>query len=175
MKPTQAKREISDTILSANNRLPEDNLNIYFEGIKMMIYLNNVYSENILKVIIDTIVATGYFISQYKVSSANIDGRILKSENEFFKNLKKITNFTFICEPKWDLSVKNIPKKIYHITLTKYTDNILKNGLLPSSEKKKGFHPERNYFCKNYKDVSVMLLSFIKNDIFNRNYYDKED
>jgi hypothetical protein len=178
MKPATAKIEILDIIYAANNNeYYTEDIDIYFQGILMIIKLKNNYDDKKIRIILDTIFSTGYFISQYIVSTENIKNNVLKSESDFLNTLKKkkIINFIFKCEPKWDYQIKKLPKKIYHVTLHKYTNDILNNGLLPSSGKKKGYHPERNYFCKNYKDVSTMLLSLMKTDFLNKKINDKEE
>jgi len=145
-----------------------------------MLEFNNVYDyENILK-ILSSIFSTGYFISQYFLTTEKFNDKLILDEYEFLKywnkpNYKKfkkyekeIIYFKLKCEPKWDLEFKNVTKIIYHVTNSENVESIMKNGLLPSSGKKKGYHPERVYFCKNKKDIEQMkynLNLFSKSDL----------
>ena len=141
-----------------NNEMQIGDFTLDYEGRFMIINLKNKYQDlDKIYAILSTIYSTGYFISQYFVSTDLMKNYLLKSEEDFIKNIKdkKIAEFTFKCESKHDKSI-NVPDKIYHITPTINTQTILKYGLLPSSGKKKGFHPHRNYFCLSISDVDGM-------------------
>ena len=164
MTPTQTEHHIVSDIFSINNNsIQVGDFSLYFNGRFLIIELKNNYIDykkiNLDKIyaILTSIYSTGYFISQYFMTNDNFMENIVKSEDEFIKNIKNknIISFKFKCEPKTDLEVK-VPDKIYHITLSKNTENILKNGLLPSSGKKKSYHPHRNYFCLDINYVNDM-------------------
>lgn len=162
MSPEQTINQITTNIYKLNNdNIENGDFTLDFEGRFMIIYLKNKY-EDLEKIyaILSTIYSTGYFISQYFVSTNLMKNYLLKSEEDFIKNIKRknILDFTFRCEPKNDITV-SVPDKIYHITPISNTQNILKHGLLPSSGKKKGFHPHRNYFCTSINDVEDMKKS----------------
>jgi hypothetical protein len=57
--------------------------------------------------------------------------------------------------------------------LKKNIGNILKNGLNPSSGKKKGYHPERNYFCLNINDIENMKNSIHYQNMMNKHILSK--
>ncbi len=168
MTPTQTEHHITSVIFALNNNeISKEDFKLYFEGKFMIIELKHNYKKNDeldtdkIHSILTSIYSTGYFISQYYLSTNKLKDKMVKSENIFIKELKtkNIISFKFKCEPKWDKTIKNIPDTIYHITLKENTKNILKYGLNPSSGKKKGYHPERNYFCLDINDVEKMKMS----------------
>jgi len=169
MTPTQTIHHITTNIFVLNGgEISDDDFNLYFEGKNMIIELKNNYynvggefNKEKIYSILTTIYSTGYIINQYYLSTNNMIDKMVKSENDFIKQLKtkNIISFRLKCEPKWDKIIKNIPDKIYHITLKENIKNILKYGLNPSSGKKKGYHPERNYFFLCVSDVEKMKNS----------------
>jgi len=162
MNPNQTVHKITTDIYNINNgEIFDNNFNLYFEGRLMIIELKNNYNINDIYSILTSIYSTGYFISQYYCDKNNIKNYLIKSEDGFIKEFNNggILKIKFICEPKTDNTVKELPDKIYHITSKEYTDFILKNGILPKSGKKKGFHPHRIFFILSLDDVNDMKNS----------------
>lgn len=163
MSPEKTINHIITSIFDLNGgQINYDDFTLDFEGRFLIIHFRNNYSNDLDKIyaLLSTVYSTGYFISQYFVSTNLVENYLIKSEDDFIENIKKkkITEFTLKCEPKHDKSVK-VVGKIYHITPSFNTDNILKCGLIPSSGKKKGYHPHRNYFCISVNDVDDMKNS----------------
>jgi hypothetical protein len=77
----------------------------------------------------------GYFISLL-----TIDG-----ENWISEYNDNTIPLCIFLEPKYDVIINPLPKKLYHATLSKNDNNILKIGLYPKSNSKISKHPERIY------------------------------
>ena len=178
MTPTQTIHKITTDIYSLNdNKISTGDYNLYFNGRLMILELKNHYNLNEIYAILTSIYSTGYYISQYYLSKNNIKNYLIKSEENFIKEIKNkdILKIKFVCEPKEDLTVEDLPEKIYHITLKEYSNDILKNGLLPSSGKKKGFHPHRNFFIKSLKDIDNMKNSIHYQNVITKHKLDNKE
>ena len=177
LSPDRAEHKIADEIylLNKDGFKNNDDFLIYFEGKFLIIELKNTYSYDNILSILSVIFSTGYFVSQYFLTSEQVINKVIYDENEFlkywnppkYKNQtkfnKNIIRFTLKCEAKWDNDVK-INQELYHTTNSENTKNILKCGLLPKSGKKKSYHPERIYFSKDINDVNVVLKILQRND-----------
>lgn len=155
-----------------NHFLSDISYVLYFKHRFMIIDIDckQELNENKLLGILASIYSTGYYVSQYI-----FDNITLKSEESFLKKMKnlngELVKFELLCEAKCDDSIKDIPDKIYHITLHENTENILKNGLIPYSGKKRGYHPERVYVCLNLSDVNSLLKNITIMMNVNKEYY----
>ena len=67
-------------------------------------------------------------------------------------------------EPKFDIEIseRDYPTFVYHITPEKNLNKILTKGLCPSSKSRKFNYSERVYFAKNIEDVLHLSKEFIK-------------
>jgi len=171
LDPYKASDSISLTISLLNRDLNISNeFELYFEGDKMIIELDNHYNYDQIVKILTGIYLTGYSIARYYISTQTMKNNLISDEDEFLKYWKKpnykkfkkydkdVLNIKLLCEPKWDDSIKP-PKIIYHITDSSKTNEILKNGLLPKSGKKRGFHPHRVYFYIDFNNIKNMSNS----------------
>lgn len=187
LSPDKAEKNISDFIyqINKNGFESEEDFIINYKSNLMIIELKNKYTYDEIISILSEIFATGYYVSQYYISTDKIKNYQILSEEEFLKYWKQpkykksnkyqkdINNFKLYCEPKWDNSIK-IDSELFHLTKSKNTNDILKYGLMPKSGKKKNYHPERIYLSYNMNDILVLLNHFrnldkIKN---NKDSYD---
>lgn len=136
--------------------------------IKYSRYTDQIYDpkiSNLLKLVNNL----GYFPSilkfelnnqpkQYSIRYNSKDFRQLMDENE-------PTYLIFVFEPKYDDVVKP-PNYIYHITNSKFIDNIKSTGLKPKTLNKRSSHPERIYFSLD-KDANNRLWEKMKYHIKN--------
>lgn len=77
----------------------------------------------------------GYFISLL-----TLDGK------EWIKDYDKVTKpLAILLEAKYDIKIINKPTILYHVSLKKNEDRILKYGLYPKSFSKLSNHPDRIY------------------------------
>ena len=93
----------------------------------------------------------GYFIS-------------LKSSNGKWYNYTDEVNGkidSINIEAKYDEVIEDIPRYIYHTTLTKNDDKIQRIGLLPRTHSKLSTHPDRIYFTKDL-DVAHKFGSYLQ-------------
>ena len=101
----------------------------------IMIIMPNRNSE--IKNVLKDMEVYGYFKSIEKTIFGNAYVQIMfekKHQNDVTEKVRKL-------------------KKIWHSSPIRYKHKILKNGLIPKSENKKGIHPERIYFALNLKDI----------------------
>jgi hypothetical protein len=118
-------------------------------------YSKTFYNKDI-KHFISVISLCGYFPSTFKFYNKKdelIDKLIYENiDDEFLKTLnEKILNsyFTQITiESKFN-KIVNVPNKLYHVTLCKNTNRILKYGLISKNNNKRAYHIERIYFGYN--------------------------
>jgi len=161
----------TDLFLINKNMLYDSDVVFDIDGKKLIInFLNKNYKVDDLKKIISSILSTGYFVSQYFLSTNKIENYLIIDDNMFFKEFsnKDIIKFELICEPKFLDNIVNLENKIYHISNEIYKNDILYNGLCPKcSKRKKSYHPERIYFCTNKKDIQQMLNSIKFIDMMN--------
>lgn len=92
----------------------------------------------------------GYFISKLTIDGNNWT-------KDFDDNTKPIAIFL---EPKYDILIDPIPSILYHTTLKKNTNSILKYGLIPKHISKLSNHPDRIYLTDNIKIANVFGLTF---------------
>lgn len=68
-----------------------------------------------------------------------------------------------ILEPKFEFSFTNPPKTIYHIAPIQYHDKIIKKGLIPKSQSKISYHPDRIYCFDKQIDFEKYAINLVKN------------
>lgn len=87
--------------------------------------------------------------------------------DEFFKELGEFNaNLTLKIERKYDQEYKK-QNIFYHATRLKLDDKIKKQGLVPKSNSKIGYHPERIYLAKSLSaalDILGMLYDYNPSD-----------
>lgn len=60
-------------------------------------------------------------------------------------------------EAKYDLNINDIPKKLYHLSIQEYENDILKKGLIPKSKSKLSKHLDRIYLTSNLSDCYNLI------------------
>jgi RNA:NAD 2'-phosphotransferase (TPT1/KptA family) len=61
-----------------------------------------------------------------------------------------------IFEAKYD-ELREVPSKLYHVSIQEYKNNILKRGLIPKSNSKRTVHLDRIYVCKTVEAVKTII------------------
>jgi hypothetical protein len=92
----------------------------------------------------------GYFISTLTLNGSNWI-------KEFDENTKPIAMFL---EPKYDIKINKLPTILYHATLKRNKNSILKYGLVPKNISKLSNHPDRIYLTDNYKMAYLFGFNF---------------
>jgi hypothetical protein len=159
--------DIDKTIQDIKNIISTYNLN--FNIIK----LNNTFKLHIseynriphLKEIIEYLIDSifnlyGWFPSTLEI--ANIFGftNKIKFNKDYLLNpSNNLTDITITFESKFDKIDKDIPKKLYHLSIQHYENDILKNGLIPKSKSKLTSHDYdgRIYLCKSVNDCKILI------------------
>ena len=106
----------------------------------------------------------GYFPSTWFDINNNRMGNYLEGVD-----YEKLRNIHY--EPKFDIEYIPQSRYMYHITDEKYLDKIKKIGLIPKTNSKIGYHPERIYLAKSINDaknISDLMGNFIakENQVF---------
>ena len=96
----------------------------------------------------------GYYISKW-LDQNNIENKSGIDIKSFMNNNKMIIFFN----KKFDFEETGIKVYMYHVTETKYKDNILNFGLKPKSKRKIENHPDRIYLFDSIDDA----IDFSKN------------
>lgn len=161
-------------------------------------FKNKIISQNDYMNILSTINTCGYFISEYNFYDKNdneID-KLIHSNNiteDFIYGLfNKMNNSEFtmiIIESKFN-SVIQVPKYIYHLTLSKNYDKIMKKGLIPKTNNRRTMHLDRIYFgldrintlglASQFGSGEYFLLEIDTDKLINKNdikptFYDDPD
>lgn len=148
-----------------------------FNKIKLTFnYFNSipVYNLDNLFDIINTFIINkgGWFPSQMNIT--NIYG--MKNSTRYnikdlYENHSIYTNIDILYESKFDDEVKEIPEKLYHLSIYEYKDKISKYGLVPKSKDKLTSHLDRIYLCSDIDDckrlISRMKLYYNDEKLFN--------
>ena len=111
--------------------------------------LTDVELDNLLQLVNNL----GWYVSSYVINK--IPYKRIKFDKEEFRNDgKKYQLLAFFLEAKFDreLDINEI-SKMFHITRAVLKDKILINGLVPRSNKKQSYHPERIYLAKSIEDA----------------------
>lgn len=90
-----------------------------------------------------------------------------KPDKEDLQNFKYLIthnylNIIFVFESIRDIK-DTYGKYLYHATEVKNLDSILKNGLIPKSQSKKAYHPDRIYLSKTPEDLFRYLVDVHEN------------
>lgn len=110
--------------------------------------------ENFIDYILNTLTnLMGWFPAYMRMENWAGSKREQKFNREYLLQIKP--NVKYVCirfESKYDKEENNIPKKLYHLSINEYTDDILKHGLLPKSKSKISSHDYdgRIYVCSDY-------------------------
>ena len=102
----------------------------------------------------------GWFPSKMKME--NIYGMINTkkfNKDELYLSLKNLLSVILKFESKFDILIKDIPDKLYHITIQQYENSILKNGLEPKSKSKLTLHDYdgRIYLCDSLLKCELLI------------------
>lgn len=137
----------------------------------MLMCLSNTLLDKDLISIFSRINFCGYFVSIfefydsrnkhiYSLNYRDLSKLFLKELNN---NIKKSHYLQIQIESKFNNRV-GLNNKLYHITNTKYIENILKNGLIPKSKNKKAHHLDRIYFGSDPVVVRGLAIQFGSGD-----------
>ena len=76
-----------------------------------------------------------------------------------FNPLNKISDVKITFESKFDLIDKDIPDKLYHLSIQHYKDSILKWGIITKGKSKLTTHDydSRIYLCKSSNDCKILI------------------
>lgn len=139
-----------------------------YMDVKYSKYTDQTYDpkiSNLLKLVNNL----GYFPSIIKFELNNQPEQYnIRYNSKDFRQLideKEPTYLIFVFEPKYD-DVIEPPNYVYHITDSKFIDNIKSIGLKPKTLSKRSSHPERIYFSLN-KNANNKLWEKIKYHIKN--------
>jgi len=119
----------------------------------------------------------GWFPSSIKAT--NIYGRSNTASYNptiLINNQENIQSITIIFEAKYD-ELREVPSKLYHVSIQEYKNNILKRGLIPKSNSKRTVHLDRIYVCKTVEAVKTIInqlfipfeFELMRNDKNNKN------
>jgi hypothetical protein len=78
-----------------------------------------------------------------------------------FNPQNKISDIKITFEAKFDLLDKDIPKKLYHLSIQHYMNSVLKFGLITKGKSKLTTHDSRVYLCKNSNDCKILINAMI--------------
>ena len=130
---------------------------------------------NSLNKINDILKISGWFASKLN-NFKNKEKIVLKNIHQIKKYV--IDNdivYTISLEPKFDIEIDKdeLPKCLYHTTLSIYHNKIITKGLIPKGKSKISKHPDRIYLCKNIKlcqDLISHLSKYVTQKIKTRFY-----
>lgn len=78
------------------------------------------------------------------------DRNYLLDRSMYFKNIK------IKFESKFDIK-KDIPNKLFHLTIKQFENQIKKSGLHPKNKSKLTIHPDRIYLCPSLEDCKLLI------------------
>lgn len=119
------------------------------------------YLKEIINYILDTTFNLyGWFPSTLEV--VNIFGaknKVIFNRDYLLNPSNNLTDVKITFESKYDILDKNIPKKLYHLSIQHYEDSISKYGLLVKSKSKLTAHDYdgRIYLCKTPNDCKILI------------------
>lgn len=113
----------------------------------------------------------GWFPSKYKIINLSGNKNILSYNQDYLIENKLLLKTVIITyEAKYDIE-SSVPDKLYHLSIQQYTNNIIKNGLIPKTKNKISKHLDRIYVCSNindcYKLIPRMKINFTNGKISN--------
>ena len=134
--------------------------------------------DNLFDVINSSIINKGgWFPSQMNIT--NIHGMKISLRydlNNLYLNHSQYNIVEIIYESKFDEDIKEIPDRLYHLSISEYSDKIIKYGLVPKSKDKLTSHLDRIYLCKSIDDCENLInrMKLYYNDEKSFNVYNKE-
>ena len=155
--------KIDCDVVKKNNKIE---LTIYdFDKLDVVDYMFNYINS----LFIDR---NGWFPSLMKLLNDKNKNNSLKYDEDYLINKQNTLKIvTIVYEAKFDQE-HILPKKLYHISIQQYKNNILNFGLIPKSKNKKTIHLDRIYFCDNptdcYKLIDDMKYDYIKRKNINK-------
>lgn len=134
--------------------------------------------DNLFDIINSSIINRGgWFPSQMNIT--NIHGMKISLRydlNNLYINHSQYNIVEIIYESKFDEDIKEIPDRLYHLSISEYNDKIIKYGLVPKSKDKLTSHLDRIYLCKSIDDCENLInrMKLYYNDEKSFNVYNKE-
>ena len=114
--------------------------------------------ENIYGWYLSSIIFNSYHIDRndkkFKIPNIDFDLKQKIEQNKDLSSNSPIYRLEF--EPKTGtiIDYDKLPEILYHISDTKYLDKILKVGLVPKSNNKKSYHPDRIFLATDKKECT---------------------
>lgn len=130
--------------------------------IKLILYnFNELYVIDSMFDYINSLIIdrNGWFPSKMKIIHFDGMENTIKYNQEYLiEHQKTIKEVIITYEAKFNVIITTIPKKLYHLSIQEFKEDILKNGLIPKSRNKKSIHLDRIYFCKEIKDCKLLIF-----------------
>ena len=178
LNETLKTNDIDFTIKNIENELSliGFNFSIIKNNNTIELTLNDFYSINNILDIFNYINSlfidrNGWFPCKYNLINLSGNKNILSYNQEYLIENKKLLKTVIITyEAKYDIET-NLPDKLYHLSIQQYTNNTIKNGLIPKTKNKISKHLDRIYVCSNiddcYKLIPRMKINYIDSKINN--------
>ena len=154
-------RELSLLRINFNININRNKIEITLLGFKFLRDLNS-YFDLLNNLLIDR---HGWFPSEMEITNISNMKMLLPYDESYLKdNTRNLyyQDVKIIYEQKYD-QILITPKKIYHLSIQEYENNVLKVGLIPKSKSKLSKHLDRIYLCSDPKDCYNLIpkMNFI--------------
>jgi len=171
--------DIKKTVIDLDNMLDRNNIkhktkitdNTFVLLLPNFNTIKNV--DNIIKIILSqTFNMYGWFACNMKLvylSGKEYSGKF--NENNLILSAEHLDKVYIKFESKFD-EIKNVPNKLYHLSIQQYENDIIKNGLLPKSKSKLSAHDYdgRIYLCET-PNQCISLIPQME-EFYSREKYD---
>ena len=132
------------------------------------------FKDSLLKIIINEANFCGYKIAQIVLVNPDKKTTVIKNVDVNTSNIIKDAEKSFVhilFESNFDKEFMDVPKILYHVTLTKNVSKIMSDGLIPKSKKKLSSHSDRVYFALSEDFTKHLLTMMSKIDDFPESDY----
>lgn len=134
------------------------------------IFRSNTLNNGVIQDIIRLANLCGWYLSSIFYNGITYNGDLGN-----FINIFNGGGYAFYFDAKFDVEISwdELPSTLYHATLSKNVDNIVKNGLFPKSKSNISTYPSRVYFSYNMEEainfVKNKIMNMINNSVYNNN------
>lgn len=158
--------DIEETIHAMNRYLANTNINCIIEKVKRSIVIKLKNTDRVkVEALIGLMNLMGWFPSSLIVYRNNMPNRF-KYDEQYLND--KDLDITF--ESRFDKKPEEKQNLLYHVTVRRKIDKILKDGLCPKSNSRVSYHPDRVYLTT---DPDLIIKSFNKVNLLKG--YENED
>ena len=99
----------------------------------------------------------GWFPSSMVITNlSNMANTLIYNRGYLSDKISYFKSIDITFESKFDIK-KDIPKKLYHLTIKHFQNQIQKSGLFPKNKSKLTMHPDRIYLCQNVNDCISLI------------------